>query len=267
MKEYFFEPRGIYYRTNSFQPDRQTIVLIHGLSGHASAWKPYEEFLDKNYNILTFDLRGHGKSRKYASYDAYKISLFADDLLQLLNYLKIEKFTLVTHSFGCLIALEFVKNHQDMIEKLILMSPSFSVDRLLARIIKPFLYASRVLELLPFRGGVGYHFDYAPYKNARDWNLGMTFSDIRLTGLRAYLFSSLQTFDVAYDDLLSKIEVPTLLIHGRKDSIFPIKNSMIMKERISDAELVILEEGDHIIVVNTSYFGRIKSAVEDFMLK
>lgn len=267
MKEFFFEPRGIYYRTNSFQSDRQTVVLMHGLSGHASAWKPYEEFLEKNYNILTFDLRGHGKSLKYGSYDDYKISLFAEDLLLLLNFLNIKKLTLVTHSFGCLIALEFVRYHQDMIEKLILMSPSFSVDRPIARIVKPFLYISRILELLPFAQNPGYHFDYAPYKKARDWNIGMTFSDIRLTGLRAYLFSSLRTFDVTYDDLFSKIVVPTLLIHGRKDSIFPIKNSITMEKNIPHAQMVILEDGDHIIVVNTSYFRRIKSAVEDFMLK
>lgn len=265
MKEFIFEPRGIYYRTNIFQPDRPTIVLMHGLSGHSSAWEPYEEFLGGDNNILAFDLRGHGKSLKYAAYDSYKISDFSDDLYELLLSLGVEKFSLITHSFGCLIALEFVRNHQSMIEKLVLMSPSFSVERPLTKIFKPFLTASRVLEFLPFKPYYGYHFNYAPYRSARDWNIPMSFSDVRNTGLRAYLFSSRQAFEVNYDDILENIKVPTLLIQGRNDSIFPIQNLLIMEKRMPNAHGVILEDGDHIIVVNTSYFPRIKKAIQDFL--
>lgn len=265
MKEFLFTPKGIYYRTNTFQEGHPTIVLMHGLSGHSSAWLPYEGFLEKDYNILTFDLRGHGKSLKYASYDEYKISLFAEDLFDLLRSLHIEKFTLITHSFGCLIALEFAQEHQEMLEKLILLSPSFSVDRPIARIVKPFLTAARIFEFFPFRPSSGYHFDYSLHQNAHDWNIPMTFDDVRNTGLRGYLFSSRQAFEVDYIDLLGDIKVPSLLIHGKKDSIFPIKNTLIMKERMLNAEMVTLEDGDHIIVVNTSYFSRILKAIKDFL--
>lgn len=266
MKELFFEPRGLYYRINTFRDDRPTLVFMHGLSGHSTAMKPYEVEFGDSYNILSFDLRGHGKSRKYASYDSYKISDFADDLYELLKFLNINQCILLTHSFGCLIALEFIKHHQEMLLKLILMSPNFNVHRPIAYVIKPFLFLSRILELVPFRAtAVGYHFDYTPHRNAHDWDIPMTFNDVRNTGLRAYLFSSLQALTVNYDDLLEKISIPTLLIHGRKDTIFPIRNTIIMEKRIPNAQLVILEEGDHIIIVNTSYFPRIVEAVKGFL--
>jgi pimeloyl-ACP methyl ester carboxylesterase len=152
-----------------------------------------------------------------------------------------------------------------MLEKLILLSPSFSVDRTIAKIAKPFLTISRLLEFLPLKHSFGDHFDYSPFQNARDWDIPMTWSDVRNTGLRAYLFSSRQAFEVNYSDILESIKVPTLLIHGRKDSIFPLRNSLIMEKRMPNARMVILEDGDHIIVVNTSYFPRIIKAVEDFL--
>lgn len=266
MTENLFEPRGIHYRTNEFRDDRPTVVLMHGLSGHLGAWLPYEEFLGKNFNILTFDLRGHGMSQKFASYDAYKIAHFADDLFELVQFLAIKKFTLVTHSFGCLIALEFAKHHQEMLEKLVLMSPSFSVDRPIARLVKPLLTASRVLEFLPFSARTGNHFDYSPYQKARDWDIPMTMSDVQNTGLRAYLFASRQAFEVDYEDILENIEIPTLLIHGKKDSIFPIQNSLTMEKIMPQAHMVTLEDGDHIIVVNTGYFSRIRDAIENFVI-
>ncbi|MFA5997289.1 MAG: alpha/beta hydrolase [Candidatus Paceibacterota bacterium] len=266
MKEHIFEPKGIYYRTNEFRDGRPTIVFMHGLSGHSGAWLPYEEFLGNNYNILTFDLRGHGLSQKFATYHAYKIASFADDLFELVQLLNIGKFTLITHSFGCLIALEFAKHHQVMLGKLVLMSPSFSVDRPIARLVKPLLTMSRVLELLPFRASLGSHFDYLPHQGARDWNIPMTLSDVRNTGLRAYLFASRQAFEANYEDILGNIEIPVLLIHGRKDSIFPIQNSFTMEKIMPQARMVILEDGDHIIIVNTSYFQRIKDAIVDFVI-
>src|SRR5437016_6254620 len=95
----------IYYRTNFFKPDRLTLVFIHGVSGSSSAWLPYEKIFENKYNILTYDIRGHGKSKKFRSYHDYEIKHFANDLHELVTYLRIEKMVLISNSFGALIAL------------------------------------------------------------------------------------------------------------------------------------------------------------------
>ena len=64
MQEYIFQPKKIYYRKNDFRPDCPTLVFIHGISGSSSAWLLYEKKFKDQYNILTFDLRGHGNSWK-----------------------------------------------------------------------------------------------------------------------------------------------------------------------------------------------------------
>ena len=124
MKEYFFEKRGIAYRINEFRADRPMLVWIHGLSGSLSAWFPYEPLFTEHYNLLTFDLRGHGRSVRPHRYADYALQEFADDLYELLDYLHIEKSILISHSFGTLIALEFVSAHPDRVSELSFLSPT-----------------------------------------------------------------------------------------------------------------------------------------------
>ena len=64
MKEYYFDNDKIYYRTNEFKADRLILVFIHGVSGSSSSWWTYEKIFENKYNILTYDIRGHGKSKK-----------------------------------------------------------------------------------------------------------------------------------------------------------------------------------------------------------
>ena len=52
------------------------MVFVHGVSGSSSAWWPYEKIFENKYNILTFDIRGHGKLKKFPNYSDYKIKNF-----------------------------------------------------------------------------------------------------------------------------------------------------------------------------------------------
>src|ERR1035437_9988341 len=96
MQEHIFEDR-IYYRTNEFKTDRLTLVFAHGVSGSSSAWLPYEKIFENKYNILSYDIRGHGKSKKYPHYEDYEIKNFALDLHDLITHLKISKFIRLEH--------------------------------------------------------------------------------------------------------------------------------------------------------------------------
>lgn len=260
----FTSPQGIYYRTNMWQVGRPTLVFMHGLSGSSSAWLPHEKVFVDTHNILSFDLRGHGKSVKDAAYERYTISGFADDLYQLLLLLGVKKFILVTHSFGCLIALEFLAKHQDLVSAAVLLSPSYSVfTNPLAKIGRPLLALSRLFSLLPFHPRPGYHVDYTSLHNARDWDLKMTYGDVRCTTLRIYLYCSRQALFVDYTNLLERITIPVLLVQGEHDSIFPLENSRVMAERIPRAQRVVLHDADHIIVVN--HIDRIIATITPFI--
>ena len=151
MTEHLFEERGIYYRTNAFVSGRQTLVFVHGVSGSSSAWAPYEARFEHHYNLLTYDLRGHGKSKKYARCGDYAISQFVEDLKALLDYLAIETCVLVSHSFAVLIALEFLNVHQACVQSVVLVSADFDVGRHVPAKVLKALVAPVALPELGYR--------------------------------------------------------------------------------------------------------------------
>ena len=245
---------GLYYRLNDFHENQSTLVFVHGISGSSSAWLSYEKFFNDKYNTLSLDLRGHGKSIKYKNCNDYSLEKMADDIKKLLEELKLNKFTLISHSFAVLVVFEFIKKYGEMLNSLILLSPNFSVgERPLEKIAKPFIkFLAFAVKALPFSQKPGRHIDYEKYKNSGDWNVRRMMADIGNTGLRTYIFGSLQTYGKNYAELLEKIAVPTLIIHGEKDTIFPVENSKIIADKIKNSKLVILPNTDHIIVLNNS---------------
>ena len=138
MKEHIFDDR-IYYRTNEFKPDRLTLVFSHGVSGSSSAWIPYEKIFENKYNILFYDIRGHGKSKKYPNYSDYEIKNFAEDLHDLITHLKIKKFILISNSFAGLIAFGIFEKLSEKHDhrKYFYLTGSLSGQRVLAKIIRP----------------------------------------------------------------------------------------------------------------------------------
>lgn len=241
------------------------MVFIHGLSGSSSAWAPYEKKFESCCNILTFDLRGHGKSAKPKNLADYAIKKFADDFYELVAHLRIENFILISHSFGALIALEFLAEHQAITKAAVFLSPGFAPGkRLIERAIRPFVKAACfIIKFLPFKEEGKGHIDYANYQNTGDWNIRRMLADIGMTSLRVYLFATKKSYEFNRKDFLSKITIPSLIMHGKKDTIFPYRNSLIMSEKIKKSKLIFLDDADHIVVLNN--FKEVSEAIEDWL--
>ncbi|MCX6754231.1 MAG: alpha/beta hydrolase [Candidatus Nomurabacteria bacterium] len=265
MEEYLYKER-LYYKTNNIKKGRVTLVFIHGVSGSSSAWVHYENKFKDTYNIVSFDLRGHGKSTKPTKYESYKIELFADDLEELLKHLNIEKFILISHSFGSLIALAFLNKYQEMVSGAILLSPHYKIDTMLsARIMKPFIYGIVSILPTPKSKTAGGHIDYSKYLNSGDWNIPRTYADVKNTSLTTYMYCSKQAYLFDGQKILEKIKIPTLIIHGENDSIFPVKYARELNESIKGSEIVVIKNTDHILVLNN--FKEVSSAIENFVGK
>ena len=120
MKEHYF--KGLFYMKNGFKKGRKTLVFVHGLSSSSSAWVDYEKKFEGNYNILSLDLRGHGKSFRPRKYAEYAIQKFSGDLYSLIMHEHIKKFTIIAHSFATIIALDFMIKHQNLLDSAVLLS-------------------------------------------------------------------------------------------------------------------------------------------------
>lgn len=265
MQEYFFEPRGIYYRKNDWTPDKQTLVFVHGVSASSSAWAKYEEKFRNKYNILSFDLRGHGKSLKYPEFKDYELQNFASDMFELLKELSVGKFVFISHSFGTVVALKFLAEHQDMVKKIIFLSPILGEKKWLAVFLKPVIKIIAWINHLRFSQKPRGRVDYSMYPNSSEWSPKRLYADVRNTGLRVYLLCIEQLCAFDGKEFLKKITAPTLIVHGKEDTYSSVENAFYMALKIKNSELHIMENANHIIVLNN--FDEVSNIIENFLKK
>lgn len=130
------------------------LVLIHGAFADASMWDPQWQFFANKYQLLRYDLRGHGRTGPSAL-QQYTIDTFADDLVILLESLDIRQPVICGQSFGGIVAQALAVRHPGSLRALILSSSMVAIDltpmdKLLCNVIFPkwaMLLAIRLLTV------------------------------------------------------------------------------------------------------------------------
>jgi pimeloyl-ACP methyl ester carboxylesterase len=93
---------------------------VHGAGGSSSIWfKQIREF-QKNYNVLLLDLRGHGKSKGFIASKKYTFKAVTEDILEVINHLKIETSHFVGISLGTILIRQLAEDHPDRLKSMIL---------------------------------------------------------------------------------------------------------------------------------------------------
>ena len=83
----------------------EALVFVHGHGSRSQDWVYQTEFFRDHFQIITYDVRGHGQTEKFKL--PYSVPLFAKDLAELLDELKIEKAHIAGVSMGGWIAFQF----------------------------------------------------------------------------------------------------------------------------------------------------------------
>jgi pimeloyl-ACP methyl ester carboxylesterase len=98
----------------------ETLLLLHGMAGSSQTWRAVVPQLSKRYRVIAPDLLGHGESAKPRS--DYSLGAFAVSLRDLLDELGITRVTVVGQSLGGGVAMQFVYQHPDYCQRLVLIS-------------------------------------------------------------------------------------------------------------------------------------------------
>ncbi len=112
----------LHYTTYELDSDAPWVTFVHGAGGSSSIWfKQVREF-KSNFNVLLLDLRGHGKSKKplYEKIKQYTFETIGDDIIEVLDYLKIKKSHFVGISLGTIIIRELAVRYPNRIQSMVL---------------------------------------------------------------------------------------------------------------------------------------------------
>jgi len=95
------------------------LLLIHGIGDNSTAWEPVHSYLARRFTVIAPDLLGHGQSDKPRA--DYSVAAYANGMRDLLSVLDIEKATVVGHSLGGGVAMQFAYQFPQLVERLILV--------------------------------------------------------------------------------------------------------------------------------------------------
>jgi 3-oxoadipate enol-lactonase len=102
------------------------VVFIHGFPFSREMWRPQVEALQPSYHLVTFDNRGHGRSD--VGDGQYLVEYLVDDLIAVLDHLKIQKAVLCGLSMGGYIALRAVERNPERVQALALCDTRSEAD-------------------------------------------------------------------------------------------------------------------------------------------
>lgn len=95
------------------------ILLIHGIGDNSTTWSTVQAKLAQRFTVIAPDLLGHGKSDKPRA--DYSVAAYANGLRDLLSVLDIEKVTVIGHSLGGGVAMQFAYQFPQLLDRLILV--------------------------------------------------------------------------------------------------------------------------------------------------
>jgi len=112
----------LHYKFFDHPSSKEIVTFIHGAGGSSAIWfKQLRSFKEK-YNVLLIDLRGHGNSKKgfFNKIKSYNFKVVGDDVIEVLDFLKIESTHFVGISLGTIIIRELAERFPERVKSMIL---------------------------------------------------------------------------------------------------------------------------------------------------
>jgi pimeloyl-ACP methyl ester carboxylesterase len=234
------------------------LALIHGITSSADTWKPAMAGLSRDHNVIAPDLLGHGASAKPRG--DYSLGAYASGVRDLLAALGHDRVTVVGHSLGGGIALQFAYQFPERTERLALVSAGGlgrEVSMLLraaalpgAELVLPFLVPRWVGWAAGRLGWAGTRLGLRPSQDMGELVRGfLSLSDAEaraafLHTLRAVIDPGGQRVSGS-DRLYLAESLPTLLVWGERDPIIPAAHGIAAHEAMPGSLIEIFAGGGH----------------------
>jgi len=228
-----------YSASHELDPKKHTIVFVHG-AGLDHSWFGLQSryFGYHGFNVLAVDLPGHGRS---AGPPISSIEGMADWIFKLLDGSSFQKFSLVGHSMGSLVALECAARHPERVERIALIGTAHPM-----KVSEEFLDAAKRNDHSAFdMHTIWGHAAQVPLggnPNPGMWMYGDTLA--RLARLApGVLYNDLKACNEYR--LSGAVTCPALFILGRHDVMTPPRNIKVLQEKIPQSKSIVIDPSGH----------------------
>ena len=234
------------------------VLFIHGILGSQRQWGHLVDAMHDDHRVVLPDLFGHGESAKPLG--DYSLSAHAAAMRDLLDHLGIETVTLVGHSLGGGIAMQFFYLFPERVERLVLVS-SGGLGREVNLVLRSATLpgAAQVLSVIASAPVLSRAEALGRGAAKVGWRPGADlgaiwhgFSSLGDRGSRrAFLATTRAVIDIggqsisAHDHLEGALPVPTMIVWGSKDRMIPASHARSVEESLPDCRVEMFEGAGH----------------------
>lgn len=232
------------------------LLFLHGIRGSRRHWARQVEFFSRHFRAAAWDARGYGDSEDYEGalqFDAH----FTADVLRVADHFRADKMHLVGLSMGGRIARNFALRHPGRLRSLVLAGTSPGFDALSPEDVKRFVAERRAATPEGVRRLLGSRAIAGAYEELLD-----SVKRVHPASFEKTLEASVSQDRAAP---IEQIAVPTLVLTGDEDRVYPPAMAQEIARRIPGAELVTMKGIGHLS--NLEQPDEFNQAVLDFLVR
>ena len=267
IKVLFLQKKGVInYTIYENKNSEQWVTFVHGAGGSSSIWFKQIRDFKKQYNVLLLDLRGHGESKttlKTAFKQKYTFSALANDILEVLEFLKIKKSHFVGISLGTILIRQLAEMYPERVQSMILGGAILKMNfrsQVLMRVGNIFKYVLPYLLLYKL-----FAFVIMPKKNHKQSRI-LFINEAKKLYQKEFIKWFKLTAEI--NPVLKwfrqvELNIPTLYVMGEEDYMFLPSVRKVVESHYKSSKLFVVENSGH--VVNVEQPIAFNKAVLSFM--
>jgi len=261
----------------------EPLVILHGGPGLSHHYfLPHFKALTDEYQLIFYDQRASGNSSRAVPPETISTESFVDDLEGIRKSFKLEKMSLLGHSWGGLLALRYALEYPERTERLILVDsapPNAELDAVNFQAREERRSEDDVRKIREIMASEAFRKLEAPaVRNYFQISEKVKFHDPamikkmeidldrdkieKLVWVGQLMNPHLADYDIV--DQLSSITCPVLVIHGDYDTI-PLESSRLIYRQIKGSRLLVLEDCGHFPFIEAPvlFFREVRDFLEE----
>lgn len=205
----------------------EPLIMLHGFGMCGAMWTPVAQELAKRYQVISVDMRGHGRSTNPSNKFSHPQS--AEDIRALMDRLGIKQVRAIGFSSGGMTLLRLATKYPDRLSKMVVVGASTHFGEQARAMIR-----SVSIETMP-----------PPILDSFRKCATRGDGQVReILGQFAHFADTTDDMNLTPADL-ARVKAATLIVHGDRDEFFPVAMPVAMYGAIPKAELWIVPGGTH----------------------